>query len=117
MTTIPMPKLLIIDHDQRGELIVPTHQVQPEPSAFYPQRTWHPGQPAHRLGKPARMHGSGSNTWRDCRVNVTSAEQFLFHLPPQRGTDLSISTVVSKRLVEALRNHRQLACGIENVAG
>jgi hypothetical protein len=49
-------------------------------------------------------------------VRILPAEQLLFHLPPQCGTNLRVSPKICHRLVEAFGYHRQTAGSVDDVA-
>lgn len=49
-------------------------------------------------------------------VDVGAAEQFLFHLAPERRADLCVAADVGEGLVEALRDDGQAAGRVQDVA-
>ena len=50
-------------------------------------------------------------------VYVLAAEQFLFHLAPQRGRDSRVTPEVRERLVETLGDNCQLPRCVDDVRG
>src|ERR1017187_1680401 len=50
-------------------------------------------------------------------VNILAAKQFLFHLAKQRRSDSHVIGIISHRLVETLRNNRELPRRVDNTSG
>jgi hypothetical protein len=103
------PELVRIHDYQARELEVSADQVQAKPRAFYPERAGIFGQePPHGRGQAHRVHRVSGMLLTHCVVYIVPAEQFLFHLPPQRGRDFRITTEIGQRLMESLGDNRQL---------
>ncbi len=110
-------ELLILDHDQTGELVVPADQVEPEPSALHPQPARSLCQPAHRRGQPARVHRVGRTLSARRVVDVSAPEQLLLQFASQCCPDPRVRTMVHQRPVERFGNDRQPARRVKHASG
>lgn len=63
------------------------------------------------------MHRVGAADVAEGAVDVAAAEQFLFGLPEQGGTELGVAAKVGQGLVEPLRDDGQAAGRVDDVAG
>lgn len=52
----------------------------------------------------------------NCAIGILSAEQLLFHFTPERSADLSVISVISQWLVEALRDDRESPRCVEHTS-